>query len=154
MLCKRDFYGQQHSNEMRICNASLNIDLKPSNDGRLLTKQGLQNLEGAGSSTTDRCQGYSTSQPSWEGMPSFCQPANQYLLNASKEKNVVLDPHTSQEISCISFAHCWCSLIVYYFLSFCSLGYYCCYYYFAWPSVFSDCKLGGNYTPFANFSTV
>lgn len=85
MLCKRDCYGQQHSNGIQICSASPNIDLKPSKAARLLTKCELQTLGEAGSSEMDRCQGHSTSWHGWESMPPIHQPANQYLLNARKK---------------------------------------------------------------------
>lgn len=156
MLCKRDFYGQQHGNGIQICDASPNIDLKRSKAGRLLTKRGLQTLEEAGPSKTDRCQGHSTRRRGWEGLPPIHQPANQHALSASKEEHIMLNPDTTQDIGYIYIACYWCSLNVDYFLPFCKLGYP--YYYYIiillGCQYFSDCKLGGNYTPFTNFSTV
>lgn len=89
MLCKRDFYGQQHSNGIQICNASPNIDLKPSKAERLLTKRGLQTLGEAGSSKMDRCQ------------------ASQHLGMAEK---YATHPSTSQSI----FIECRQEKITYY----------------------------------------
>lgn len=156
MLCKREFYGQQHSNGIQICDASPNIDLKASKAGRLLTKCGLQTLEEVSHSKTDRCQGPSTHRHGREGLPPIHQPANQYGLSVSKEKQVKLDADTTQEISYICFAYYWCLLNMDCFLPFCKLGYpYYDYIIILLGGLyFSDYKLEGNYTPFTNFSTV
>lgn len=133
------FYGQHHGNGIQICNASPNINLKPSNARRLLTKHVLQTLGEVGSSGQ-------MSRPlniltQLRGC-AIHQSTSQSILIECQQGNVMLNPDTSQQISYIYFVPFWHLCYYYYY-----------YYYFSRPFAFL-CRPEENQSPFANFSNV
>ena len=154
MLCKRDSYGQQHGNRLRICNASPNTDLNPAGLEDYWQSMGCKPREKlAALKWTDVKATQHLGPAEKVCHPSINQPINIYGMPTRKKCDA-----GSWHISCSWAGYyggllnvCYfCLLVVRVIVATVAtiiilLG----------PSLyFSDCKRGGNYIPFPNSSTV